>query len=93
VNDFVNGWNEHRLGSNPRTTRWCGTHREAGPDEGGRPDEVRPPDEVLELREIERPVAGDDEVLVRVRAASVHPDVWHVVTGRPYVLRLMGAGC
>jgi NADPH:quinone reductase-like Zn-dependent oxidoreductase len=30
--------------------------------------------------------------LVRVRAASVHPDVWHVVTGRPYVLRLMGAG-
>ena len=33
-----------------------------------------------------------NEVLVRVRAASVHPDVWHVVTGRPYVLRLMGAG-
>ena len=29
------------------------------------------------------PTAGDDEVLVRVRAASVHPDVWHVVTGRP----------
>jgi NADPH:quinone reductase-like Zn-dependent oxidoreductase len=46
----------------------------------------------LELREIDKPAAGDDEVLVRVRAASVHPDVWHVVTGRPYVLRLMGAG-
>lgn len=46
----------------------------------------------LELREVGRPVAGDDEVLVRVRAASVHPDVWHVVSGRPYVLRLMGAG-
>jgi NADPH:quinone reductase-like Zn-dependent oxidoreductase len=29
---------------------------------------------------------------VRVRAASVHPDVWHVVTGRPFVLRLMGSG-
>jgi len=29
---------------------------------------------------------------VRVRAASIHPDVWHVVVGRPYVLRLMGAG-
>ena len=29
---------------------------------------------------------------MRVRAASVHVDVWHVVTGRPYVLRLMGAG-
>src|SRR6266851_3370485 len=46
----------------------------------------------LELRDVETPVVGDDEVLVRVRAASVHPDVWHVVTGRPYVLRLMGAG-
>ena len=37
-------------------------------------------------------MVGDDEVLVRVKAASVHPDVWHVVTGHPYVLRLMGAG-
>src|SRR6266542_386070 len=48
--------------------------------------------EDLEFREVEKPVAGDDDVLVRVRAASVHPDVWHVVTGRPYLLRLMGAG-
>jgi NADPH:quinone reductase-like Zn-dependent oxidoreductase len=31
-------------------------------------------------------------VLVRVHAASVHPDVWHVVRGLPYVLRIMGAG-
>ena len=46
----------------------------------------------LELREVDKPAVGDDEVLVRVRAASVHPDVWHFVTGRPYVLRLMGAG-
>ncbi len=46
----------------------------------------------LELREVDKPAVGDDEVLVRVRAASVHPDVWHVVTGQPYVLRLMGAG-
>jgi NADPH:quinone reductase-like Zn-dependent oxidoreductase len=48
--------------------------------------------EELEFREVEKPVVGDDDVLVRVRAASVHPDVWHVVTGWPYVLRLMGAG-
>lgn len=48
--------------------------------------------DALELRDVARPVVGDDEVLVRVRAASVHPDVWHVVSGRPYVLRLMGAG-
>ena len=46
----------------------------------------------LELREVDKPTVGDDDVLVRVRAASVHPDVWHVVIGRPYVLRLMGAG-
>ncbi|HEX5540431.1 MAG TPA: NAD(P)-dependent alcohol dehydrogenase [Micromonospora sp.] len=46
----------------------------------------------LRLQEVERPVVGDDEVLVRVRAASVHPDVWHVVSGRPFLLRLMGEG-
>jgi len=51
-----------------------------------------PPDAVLELREIERPVPGDDEALVRVHAASLHPDVWHVVRGWPRVLRIMGAG-
>src|SRR5918998_381856 len=50
------------------------------------------PGDVLVLRTIDKPAVGDDEVLVRVRAASVHPDVWHVVRGRPYVLRLMGAG-
>ena len=33
--------------------------------------------DVLELREIDKPPAGDDDVLVRVRAASVHADVWH----------------
>ena len=48
--------------------------------------------DLLQVRQVDAPVAGDDEVLVRVRAASVHPDVWHVVTGRPYVLRLMGSG-
>ena len=48
--------------------------------------------DALQVQEVEKPAPGDDEVLVRVRAASVHPDVWHVVSGRPYVLRLMGAG-
>jgi NADPH:quinone reductase-like Zn-dependent oxidoreductase len=48
--------------------------------------------DVLELREIEEPVAADDEVLVRVRASSVHPDVWHAMKGVPYVLRIMGSG-
>ena len=48
--------------------------------------------DVLELREIDKPTVNDDEVLVRVHAASVHPDVWHLVRGLPYVLRIMGAG-
>lgn len=55
-------------------------------------DKYGSPEDVLQLREIEIPAIGDDEVLVRVHAASVHADVWHVVTGRPYVLRLMGSG-
>ena len=46
----------------------------------------------LELREVDQPPVGDGEVLVRVRAASVHPDTWHCVAGLPYVLRLMGSG-
>lgn len=50
------------------------------------------PEDVLELQEIEMPVVGENDVLVQVRAASVHADVWHVVTGQPYILRLMGAG-
>lgn len=49
------------------------------------------PEEVLELREVDKPEVGNDEVLVQVRATSVHADVWHVVTGFPYILRL-GAG-
>jgi NADPH:quinone reductase-like Zn-dependent oxidoreductase len=48
--------------------------------------------DVLELREIEKPNIKDDEMLVRVRATSVHADVWHVMRGVPYVLRIMGAG-
>lgn len=55
-------------------------------------DSYGSPDEVLSLQEIDKPVAGDEEVLVRVHATSVHADVWHVVSGRPFILRLMGAG-
>jgi NADPH:quinone reductase-like Zn-dependent oxidoreductase len=55
-------------------------------------DNYGSPHDVLELKDIDKPVLKDDEVLVQVHAASVHPDVWHVVRGLPYVLRLMGAG-
>src|SRR6516225_5902257 len=50
------------------------------------------PEKVLSLQEVEKPVPKDGEVLVRVRAASMHTDVWHVVAGYPAVLRLMGNG-
>lgn len=55
-------------------------------------DAYGPADQVLHLREVPMPNVGEREVLVRVRATSVHPDIWHVVTGRPFVLRLMGSG-
>ena len=43
--------------------------------------------DVLALRDVDVPVARDDEVLVRVRASSVNPYDWHFVTGRPYLVR------
>jgi len=49
------------------------------------------PPEVLKLEEIEKPTPADDEVLVRVRAASVNPLDWHYMRGSPYFMRL-GAG-
>jgi NADPH:quinone reductase-like Zn-dependent oxidoreductase len=48
--------------------------------------------DVLELREIDKPEIGDDEVLVRVHAAGVDRGVWHVMTGLPYPIRLAGYG-
>ena len=51
-----------------------------------------PPEEVLSVQDVAKPVPKDDEVLVRNRAASMHPDVWHALVGFPFVLRLMGNG-
>jgi NADPH:quinone reductase-like Zn-dependent oxidoreductase len=48
--------------------------------------------DVLELRDIDKPAIGDDEVLVRVHAAGVDRGVWHVMTGLPYPIRLAGYG-
>lgn len=55
-------------------------------------DEYGPHREVLRMSEIQAPAPGPGQVLVRVRATSVHADVWHAVHGIPYVLRLMGSG-
>ena len=45
--------------------------------------------EVLELRDIATPVPKDNEVLVRVRAAGFDRGVWHVMTGLPYLVRVL----
>ena len=46
------------------------------------------PPSVLEIADVEPPVPGRGDVLVRVRAASVHPGDYFVMTGEPYIVRL-----
>ena len=48
--------------------------------------------DVLRLAEVDKPVAADGEVLVRVHAAGVDQGVWHLMVGMPYVMRLAGFG-
>jgi NADPH:quinone reductase-like Zn-dependent oxidoreductase len=54
-------------------------------------DRYGPPD-VLRFSDIAKPAPGDDEVLIKVRAAGVDPGVWHITAGMPYLIRLMGFG-
>lgn len=44
--------------------------------------------DVLKLEEIGKPAVGDDEILVKVRAAGVNPLDWHYMRGSPYFMRL-----
>src|SRR5438093_1468071 len=46
----------------------------------------------LKLENIEKPVPNDDQVLVRVRAASINPYDWHFLEGTPKIMRAMGVG-
>src|SRR5207249_704873 len=46
----------------------------------------------LKLENVEKPVPNDDQVLVRVHAASVNPYDWHFVEGTPKIMRAMGVG-
>jgi len=45
--------------------------------------------DVLEFKEIKKPAVKDDEILIKVHAASVTPLDWHMLTGTPYIARLM----
>ena len=67
---------DERLSTTPRTPMRAFVYCDYGP-----PDIVR-------LATIEKPVASDGEVLIRVRAAAVNPLDWHYVRGVPYVMRL-----
>ncbi|MGO4188160.1 NAD(P)-dependent alcohol dehydrogenase [Pseudarthrobacter sp. TAF60_1] len=48
--------------------------------------------DVLGLRDIPKPVPASGEVLLQVRAAGVDQGVWHLMTGKPYLVRLLGYG-
>ena len=50
------------------------------------------PEEVLRFAEAEIPAIGDDEILIRVAAASVDRGTWHVLAGLAYPVRLAGFG-
>ena len=51
-----------------------------------------PPD-VVQIEDVQKPVPKDNEVLLKVRAASVNPLDWKVMSGGPYIIRtLLGLG-
>ena len=48
--------------------------------------------DVLRLAQVAKPRIGEDEVLVEVRAAGLDRGTWHSMTGRPYLMRILGFG-
>jgi NADPH:quinone reductase-like Zn-dependent oxidoreductase len=48
--------------------------------------------DVLRLARVARPQIAEDEVLVQVRAAGLDRGTWHMMTGQPYLLRVLGFG-
>jgi len=51
-----------------------------------------PPEDVLEFKEVEKPTPKDDEVLVKIYAASINYGDKALVRGEPFLVRLMGYG-
>jgi len=67
-------------------------HRTKGTDDAGdRADRYGSAD-VLRSAQIERPEIADNEVLVRVHTAGLDRGTWHLMTGTPYLMRIMGFG-
>ena len=50
------------------------------------------PEDVLRLEEVGKPTIADDQVLVRVQAASVDRGTWHIMAGLPDPIRVAGFG-
>src|ERR1700730_16560766 len=46
----------------------------------------------LKLADVKKPTPNDDQILVKVRAASVNPYDWHFIEGTPKIMRLLGVG-
>src|SRR5689334_17438683 len=49
-------------------------------------------EEVLHLDRVARPDIADNEVLVRVAAAGLDRGTWHMMAGKPYLMRIIGFG-
>lgn len=80
-----------------RTSHDPATHRtdpEGQPDSGMRAvvQERYGADGVLRTTRIARPEPGDHEVVVRVHAAGLDRGTWHLMTGKPYLMRVTGMG-
>ena len=48
--------------------------------------------DVLHLKEVEKPSPKDNEVLIKIHAASVNAYDWHLLTADIFLVRLMGGG-